>query len=281
MSHAKYFHSGRHGDLLVAKYDGDTPCEFIVHGVFEVDRRLFYLTPDGSYDPYNSFHTTFANHKLTCHLSPVTPVLTRSLRRDLQSIVQEMSPGCQSIKVGHALFEPKSETDAADDADDAESNGTSPSTSGSSSTLDSATAQTFDIQTCLVSERCQAPLQRLASTHEVIALPAYDHQHELLAPGDYYRKLCGAIVEAHFVLVHHRIKQAKKSAFTAYLRKMIVLRLPVAQWDLQQNFRGGFHSHNDSLDAYRGGHMTVDFFKRNEVSGKPETCHATIHVYKK
>ena len=63
--------------------------------------------------------------------------------------------------------------------------------------------------------------------HNISPLPAYNEDHSLIAPNDYQRKLCGAIVQVHFALIHYFIKQSKKSVFTAVTREILVLRAPV------------------------------------------------------
>lgn len=71
-------------------------------------------------------------------------------------------------------------------------------------------------------------LDSVAETHNVIPLPAFDEDHEHIAPEDYQRKLSGAVVEVHFALMHYLIKQEKKSVFTAVVRQIVVLRAPPA-----------------------------------------------------
>ena len=69
-------------------------------------------------------------------------------------------------------------------------------------------------------------LERASLTHNISCLPAYDEDHTLIAPGNYHRKLCGAIVQVHFALIHYFIKQSKKSVFTAVTRQILVLQSP-------------------------------------------------------
>ena len=71
-------------------------------------------------------------------------------------------------------------------------------------------------------------LDGIAETHNVVPLPAFDEDHEHIAPEDYQRKLSGAVVEVHFALMHYLIKQEKKSVFTAIVRQIVVLRPPPA-----------------------------------------------------
>jgi len=77
-----------------------------------------------------------------------------------------------------------------------------------------------------VHERAKPALGRAAVTHNISPLPAYDEEHTLIAPNNYHRKLCGAIVQVHFAIVHYFIKQSKKSVFTAVAREILVLRSP-------------------------------------------------------
>ena len=71
-------------------------------------------------------------------------------------------------------------------------------------------------------------LDAIADTHTVVPLPAFDEDHEPIAPEEYQRKLSGAVVEVHFALMHYLIKQEKKSVFTAVVRQIVVLRAPPA-----------------------------------------------------
>jgi hypothetical protein len=86
----------------------------------------------------------------------------------------------------------------------------------------------YDITNWPVSDRCQSALGEIVDTHVVNPIPAYDINHKLINPNDYTTKLCGALVEVHFAIVHHQIKSTKKSIFNAVLREMIVLRPPIA-----------------------------------------------------
>jgi hypothetical protein len=78
-----------------------------------------------------------------------------------------------------------------------------------------------------VSERCQSALEELEDSHVVNPIPAFDIDHKLIDPNEYTTKLCGALVEIHFAIVHHQIKSANKSIFNAILRELIVLRPPI------------------------------------------------------
>jgi len=79
-----------------------------------------------------------------------------------------------------------------------------------------------------VQERTRAALERAASMHYVNPLPAFDKNHMVIPPSNYHKKLCGAIVQAHFGLIHYFIKQDKKNVFTAVVHEIIVLRPPPA-----------------------------------------------------
>ena len=74
-----------------------------------------------------------------------------------------------------------------------------------------------------VQERAHEALVHVAATHNVCLLRAYDEEHNTIPPNHYQRKLCGAIVQIHFTLVHYFIRQAKRSVFTTFTREMIVL----------------------------------------------------------
>lgn len=79
-----------------------------------------------------------------------------------------------------------------------------------------------------VEDRCRPTLQRLVAedSHCVNPVPAYDINNRLIPPKDYARHLSGAIVEVHFVLVHHHIDNRNRSTLTAELRKLHILRPP-------------------------------------------------------
>lgn len=78
-----------------------------------------------------------------------------------------------------------------------------------------------------VQEQAREALVHAAATHNVCPLRAYDEEHNTIPPNHYQRKLCGAIVQIHFTLVHYFIRQAKRSVFTAFTREMIVLHSPL------------------------------------------------------
>lgn len=236
---------GREGNILVIKNDDTVPTEMVLRGVFEIDRRSFYMTSDGGFDPENPFGTKLSECKATCRLVPVNrdmsfkfsvnhyPTVIENVRgfedkapadtKDtkisiLQSLTGENQP-ILSIKLSHALFVRKTdEKDKGTGTSDQED-------SNSSVTAD----DDYTIANWPVAERCQGPLEALASTHDIAPIPAFDVNHRLIAPNDYKSKLCGAIVEVHFALVHHRFQAQKKSTFSAQLREMIVLRPPVGE----------------------------------------------------
>jgi len=89
-------------------------------------------------------------------------------------------------------------------------------------TIENATAN-WPVQECT-----REALEHAASTHLVCPLPAFDEDHTPLDPGEYQKKLRGAIVQVHFALMHYFIKQEKKSVFTAVIREIVVLRSPPA-----------------------------------------------------
>lgn len=79
-----------------------------------------------------------------------------------------------------------------------------------------------------VPERTWAAFEHAALTHNVVPLPTFDEDHSLIAPTNYQKKLCGAVVNVHFGLVHYFIQQEKKSVFTAVVREIFVLHEPPA-----------------------------------------------------
>ena len=100
--------------------------EFLISGIFEIDRRNFYMGAEGSYFPNNIFSRNFAATKLTCQLIPVSKDPVYQVSRDdfgtiaanikavervigqkkgitTMSAVRE-SDGVISIRLSHALF---------------------------------------------------------------------------------------------------------------------------------------------------------------------------------
>ena len=73
-------------------------------------------------------------------------------------------------------------------------------------------------------QACEA-LEHAATTHNVCPLWAYDEEHNPIPPNHYQRKLCGAIMQVHFTLVHYFIRQAKRSVFTVFTCEIIVLAI--------------------------------------------------------
>jgi hypothetical protein len=63
--------------------------------------------------------------------------------------------------------------------------------------------------------------------HDINPIPAYDINNNLISPKNYTRELSGAVAEVHFALVHHHLKNKKRSTFTAVLRELKVLRPPI------------------------------------------------------
>ncbi|KAF8520056.1 hypothetical protein JB92DRAFT_3111911 [Gautieria morchelliformis] len=76
-----------------------------------------------------------------------------------------------------------------------------------------------------VSHAWRKELDAVKATHDVNPLPAYDIDHNMIAPKDYERCLLGAAVEVHVTLIHYLIGK-KGSTMVADLREMIVLRPP-------------------------------------------------------
>jgi len=79
-----------------------------------------------------------------------------------------------------------------------------------------------------VQDRTRTVFERAAMSHYISPLPAFDEDHSLIDPNEYHKKLCGAVVQVHFALIHYFIKQDKKSVFTAVVREIIVLHAPPA-----------------------------------------------------
>ncbi|KAG2092940.1 uncharacterized protein F5147DRAFT_779504 [Suillus discolor] len=69
IQHVEYFIGGQDGNILISKGGRLQPTEFIIHGVFEISRNDFNLTPDGNFNPSNVFHGHFADMRLSCQLT--------------------------------------------------------------------------------------------------------------------------------------------------------------------------------------------------------------------
>jgi hypothetical protein len=124
----EFFVGGMAGNSLVVKGDNETPLKFILSGVFEIDRRDFYFTPDASFDPANNFGATLEKAKASCWLLPVKrnplydfskthfPTYIANLNNlenkapappqaERQSCIVQTNEGTSAIKLTHALFE--------------------------------------------------------------------------------------------------------------------------------------------------------------------------------
>ena len=128
---SEYFIGGVTGNQLVLIADDDNPIEFLVTGVFEIDRRDFYFTADANFDPSNKFNGQFSKSKATCRLLPVKrhpmydfakkhfPMYISSIAAlerkapapqtaTIQSSIVNTDEGSQAIKLTHALFQVQS-----------------------------------------------------------------------------------------------------------------------------------------------------------------------------
>jgi len=128
---ATFYYNGLRGSTLIVKSTQSNAEEFVLSGIFEVDRQDCYLNSDGSFDPNNTFRQTFSDIKLNCRLRPAThdpdfafsvqdwPLMINNLnklemlaplekgedRRNVVHIVQGMDIDGGFIKVVHPLFE--------------------------------------------------------------------------------------------------------------------------------------------------------------------------------
>ena len=90
----------------------------------------------------------------------------------------------------------------------------------------------FLIENWPVSDRAQSSLREITLTHIVNPLPVYEFNRnkdelKLVSPKDYEKKLKGAVVEVHFALIHHHLKQLNRHIFNLHVREMIVHRKPL------------------------------------------------------
>ncbi|KIO11879.1 hypothetical protein M404DRAFT_20467 [Pisolithus tinctorius Marx 270] len=225
-SHAEFFQGGFSGDIAVVKDSGDETTELLISGIFQVDRQNFFMGPEGAYMPSGAFKREFSETKLSCQLIAVQkdaafktacadfPAIVGNVRAleklipskkgtTLVSCIREAN-GVTSIQVSHSLFTKKDEN----------------------VDLDTASVEEARTAEWPVQERTRMALEHAATTHMVCPLPAFDQNHASIVPGDYLRKLCGAVVIVHFALIHYYFKQDKKSVFSGVLREMVVLREP-------------------------------------------------------
>ena len=123
---AEFFSSGATGDIAIVKGTGRDVVEFLISGIFEIDRQNFFMGPEGSYFPGSTFTRNFASTKQTCQLIPVAKDPTYRISRDdfaaitanvkaLERIIGGKkgiatmssvrdSDGVTSIRLSHALF---------------------------------------------------------------------------------------------------------------------------------------------------------------------------------
>jgi len=265
-SMAQFFLGGGSGDVAIIKNGTNNDVvELLLSGIFEIDRELFFMNVDGGFPSSNMFNREFVDTKLTCLLIPVQNDIAFSSARDdydaiianikalekliplkkgesVQSCLRE-SGGKPCIRISHSLFVvclfsllhsqlilmllllQKKDDDA--DAETAAEDG---KTSSSSHLIACLTILPLEKLTMEwpVHEQVKTALARAALTHNISPLLAYDKDHTPIAPKNYHRKLCGAIVQVHFALIHYFIKQSKKSVFTAVTREIVVLRAPLA-----------------------------------------------------
>ncbi|KAG6380917.1 hypothetical protein JVT61DRAFT_5309 [Boletus reticuloceps] len=227
------FKSRNSGDILVVK-QGDE--EFILRGVFQVARNDFFLTPDGSFNPANALGTRFQDVKLNCHLtvpSPNTfpfavtdyPTCIENLRM-LERIVKHdkkdetLSTLSGSLKRRFSSDSPS----APNDNEEPKANKIDSETLESAS--DEGLGEEFAMETWPVAPRCVDVLKEILATHDLCPLPAYDKKGRLIPPTQYEAMLKGAMVEAHFALIHHYIKSSKRHIYVAMVRKLQILCSP-------------------------------------------------------
>ncbi|KAF9238949.1 hypothetical protein BU15DRAFT_74915 [Melanogaster broomeanus] len=236
------FRTGKSSDILVLK--GDADAEFILCGVYQIVHNDFYFTPDGNFDPANSFGTRLQDLKLTCHLTtPLSSVfqfaqdnfptctdnlhgLEKLIKHDKNDeVISSMSQhlGRTQFKLTHALFESKPITsDFAEEPDSQNQDAETLASNTDNNTL----GPEFAMESWPVAPRCIPHLEELFETHDIYPLPAFDTKGTLIPPSQYDTTLKGATVEVHFTFAHHFIKKNKRHIYTMLLHRLEVLHGP-------------------------------------------------------
>ncbi|KAK7039099.1 hypothetical protein VNI00_010273 [Paramarasmius palmivorus] len=127
-----------------------------------------------------------------------------------QGVLLEGGHERDRIQLKHPTFSPK-DPDATEDSDS-----------------DSGLPDVFTWAGWPVDGEAKDALDELHNkgTHDLIPLPAYDMDAELISPAQYKDVLMNAIVEAHFVLEHWRFAGEKKDVFKASIVKVYALTPP-------------------------------------------------------
>jgi len=100
-SHAEFFVRGATGDMAIVKNKGGEVQEFLLSGIFEIDRQDFFMGAEGGYMPANIFNRDFVNTKLSCNLTAVQrDSMFLSTRSDFTTIIA-------NIKALEKLIQPK------------------------------------------------------------------------------------------------------------------------------------------------------------------------------
>jgi hypothetical protein len=127
---AEYRIGGTGGNQLIVKNNDAIPTEFIMAGVFEIDRRDFFFTSDANYHPekHRDLDKKFESAKATCRLIPVQRDISyqfsaehfatainnlRALEKlaatpkdsTIYSTICNIEGGSHGIKLSHALFQ--------------------------------------------------------------------------------------------------------------------------------------------------------------------------------
>jgi hypothetical protein len=59
------------GNRLILKTDDPVPSEFLLSGVFEIDKSNFFMTADGGFNIDNAFGSKLVDVKANCRLIPI------------------------------------------------------------------------------------------------------------------------------------------------------------------------------------------------------------------
>ncbi|KAI6156923.1 hypothetical protein BKA82DRAFT_25961 [Pisolithus tinctorius] len=261
---AEFFFGGATGDVTILKGKVDDVSELVLSGVFEIDRQGFFMGAEGGYSPKNTFSHNFVDTKLTCNLVAVQHdavygstkddfLLIISNIRALEKIIAlkkgetlvscvHESCGLLCIRLSHALFTKK------DDSDDA----------------DTVTHNENATVAWPVQNHLKEALEHAALTHYVSPLLAFDANGVTIHPVDYHHMLCSVIVQVHFTLFHYSIKGDKKSIFITAAHEIHVLHAPLLA------------PHNPLKCGSLGYDMSTTANKKAHLHGESGDAHATM-----
>ncbi|KAI0633922.1 hypothetical protein C8Q77DRAFT_1036223, partial [Trametes polyzona] len=205
------------------------PTPAVLSTVFQITSDDFFLTSDGGYRGPTRFHPSLAEVKPTCTgtIPPLDPFRTDFARaldnlRWLQDqiatptfhlkrgVLVERPHQSPKLKVCHVLFEVNTCSDSA-----------SQPTLPPEWSLDHWPVS---------SDAARAELAAIkdAGQLDIVPLPAYNVEGNLIRPQDYRTALMGAIVEVHFTLTHWTISaRASEEPADVYVADIQYMRVLV------------------------------------------------------